>query len=159
MDTKTLLAFILALQSADTDIANNTVIKQLANKLTLIRQQPEITPTDWANIQKKLTAILENHASLNQLYQQKKAQLEEVNITPDLLPTPAELKAAKPANRQVGTLGYPPAKPELDSNEIPNFGVLIDTASVILKDKKPAEMSKSLLQRLTDFLKQTKTTK
>lgn len=150
MDTKKkLLAFLLALPAGtDADLANDTALKQLRNKLKLINQS-EITPKDWKNIQGKLQAILvnEKYATLSQLYQQTLAELEDVDITSDLLPTQAELTAIQSANREVGTLGFPPGKPELESNEIINLAI------IVLSHDEPAKTSQTLLQRLTDFLK------
>jgi hypothetical protein len=155
MDTKTLLAFLLALPASnDAELANNSGLKQLCNKLELLNRKSEITPKDWENIQGKLTTILENNAALSQLYQERKAQLEDVEITSDLLPTLAELEAAKPANRKLGKLGYHPGEPPGDwdfkNNEVTNLGV------VILSNEQPAKMSQTLLQKLIDLLKKRK---
>ncbi|MDM8559669.1 hypothetical protein [Candidatus Parabeggiatoa sp. HSG14] len=155
MDTKTLLAFLLALPaSTDTELANNSALKQLCNKLELLNRKSEITPKDWENIQGKLAAILESNAPLNQLYQERKAQLEGVEITSDLLPTLAELEAAKPANRKLGKLGYHPGEPPGDwdfkNNEITNI------VTVVLSNEQPAKTSQTLLQKLIDLLKKQK---
>ena len=150
MNTKTLLAFLLALPNADVHLANDSALKQLRNKLVQVNQQPEISRTDWENIQGKLMAILEKNAALNQFYQETQAQLENVDITSDLLPTQAELEAANQDNRKMGTLGFPPGKlsTHLESNEIINIGI------VILSNDEPAKVSKTLLQQLSDWLKQ-----
>ncbi len=157
MDTKILLAFFLALPNAETDLANDPALKQLRNKLDQVNQKPEITPKDWENIQGKLTAILkdnENNAALNQFYQEILAQLENVEITSDLLPTQAELEAEKTAVRKMGTLGYLPDEPppihDTESKEILNIGI------VILSHDEPKKVSQTLLQRLSDCLKRKK---
>jgi len=73
--------------------------------------------------------------------------LENVEITTDLLPTTEELEAAKPKSRKIGTLGFPPGKPDAKTQEISNIVV------TILASEKPSETSKTLLQKLCDFLK------
>ncbi|HAI70252.1 MAG TPA: hypothetical protein DCM38_12555 [Gammaproteobacteria bacterium] len=152
MNTKTLLAFLQALPaSTDANLTNDSAIKQLRNKLVQVNQQSEIFPKDWENIQGKLTNILENNTAINQLYQETQAQLEGVDITPDLLPTAAELKAVQPPNRQIGTLGYHPGP---DSNSDSENYEIINLAIIVLNDEKPATTSQSLLQRLNAFLKQ-----
>ena len=148
MNSKTLLAFLRTLSSADTNLTNDPALKQLRNKLELLGQKSEITPQAWENIQSKSMAILENYAPLQQLYQDTKAKLEGVNIPPDLLPTPAELAAAQPANRKVGTLGYHPGKlDDARNNEIVNIGI------IILSSDEPEKTAQTLLQRLIDWLK------
>ncbi len=148
MNQKNLLAFYIALSSTDTNLVNDQDLKQLRNKLELLKQKSEITSQAWENIQTKLTTILENHAPLQQLYQDTKAKLEAVNITADLLPTPTELAAAQPANRKVGTLGYHPGKlEEGKNNEIINIGF------AILSNPEPQKTAQTLLQRLLDWLK------
>ena len=152
MNTKTLLAFLQALPaSTDADLTNDSAIKQLRNKLVQVNQQSEIFPKDWENIQGKLTNILENNTAINQLYQETQAKLEALDITPDLLPTAAELKAVQPPNRQIGTLGYHPGP---DSNSDSESHEIINLAIIVLNDEKPATTSQSLLQRLNAFLKQ-----
>ena len=160
MDTKILLAFFLALPNAETDLANDPALKQLRNKLDQVNQKPEITPKDWENIQGKLTAILEDNPALNQSYQEILAQLENVEITSDLLPTQAELEAEKSADRKMGTLGYLPGEPppihDIKSKENLNIG--IDIGIVILSHDEPKKVSQTLLQRLSDWLKRKKGT-
>lgn len=150
MDTKTLLAFLLALP--DADLANDYAIKQLRNKLIQVKQQAEISSQDWENIQGKLTNILEDEKNIafKQLYQETQVQLENVEITSDLLPTRAELELAKPSNRKMGTLGYHFDKPEHSERENDE---ILNLAIVVLSNDKPATTSKTLLQKLTDFLK------
>ncbi|GEM_PF-1343191 len=43
MNTKTLLAFLLALPNADVHPANDSALKRLRNKLLQVNQQPEIS--------------------------------------------------------------------------------------------------------------------
>jgi hypothetical protein len=155
MDSKTLLAFLLILQDMDINLANNQALEQLRDKLDVLSRKPEITPKNWENLQSKLMAILENDATLNQLYQEARAQLEGIEITADLLPTAAELEQATPSSGKVKTLGFKPGKPERDSqnHEIINNAVVVKTATAILKSENPAETAKALLQRFREVFK------
>jgi len=131
MDTNTLLAFLLALSNPEVDINNTkSLLKQLGNTLYS-------NPDDWEAIKKKLDIILEGNAALNQAYQAARATLEAVegDIPPDLL------------RSGIPRRGYSPGKPDNNSNEIINIAV------VVLSHEQPAEISKTLLQRLRDFLK------
>ncbi|HID98975.1 MAG TPA: hypothetical protein EYP59_01635 [Thiotrichaceae bacterium] len=156
MNTKTLLAFLQALPaSTDADLTNDSAIKQLGNKVQLLNPS-EMRPNDWGKIQTQIQSLLETekYAALNQAYQTARAKLETLDITANLLPTPAELKAVQPANRQIGTLGYHPGPDSQSENdeESENYEI-INLAIIILNDDKPATTSQSLLQRLNAFLK------
>jgi len=155
MDNKTLLAFLLILQDTDINLANNPALEQLRDKLDVLSRKQEITPKNWENIQAKLAGILKNDATLNQLYQEARAQLEGIEITTDLLPTAAELEQATPSSGKVKTLGFKPGNPERESqnHEIINHAVVVKTAAAILKSEMPAETSKILLQRFRDVFK------
>ncbi len=112
-------------------------------------------PNEWGKIQTQLQTILANekYATLNRAYQAALPKLEAVDITPDLLPTPAELKAVQPANRQIGTLGYQSwLDSESENDEESENYEIINLAIVVLNDEKPATTSQSLLQRLNAFL-------
>ncbi len=153
MNPKTLLAFIQALPaSTDSDLTNDSAIKQLGNKVQLLNPS-EMRPNEWGKIQTQLQTILANekYATLNHAYQATLPKLEAVDITPDLLPTPAELKAVQPANRQIGTLGYHPGPDSESENddEFENYEI-INLAIVVLNDDKPATTSQTLLQRLNE---------
>ena len=147
MNQNNLLAFYIALSSTDTNLANDSDFKQLRNKLELLRQKSAITPQAWESIQTKMVAVLNNHESLQQLYQDTQAQLEAINITADLLPTSEELAAAQPTSRKIGTLGHHPGKLEEGKNhEIINIGL------TILSNQEPQKTAQTLLQRLIDWL-------
>ncbi|EDN72063.1 hypothetical protein BGS_0655 [Beggiatoa sp. SS] len=111
----------------------------------------KIFPKDWENFQGKIDKYLEKQSWHQSIISETQAQLKGVDITPDLLPTAAELKAVQPPNRQIGTLGYHPGP---DSNSDSESHEIINLAIVVLNDEKPATTSQSLLQRLNAFLKQ-----
>jgi len=146
MNSKTLLAFLLALRETET----NPAWEDLCDKWEALSLKSQITPKNWENLQSKLEAVLKNSAAMNQHYQTFQAQLENVQITSDLLPTLAELEAAKSDSREVDTLGYHPGKDDGDSNEVPN---IMKIAYVISSHKEPEKFAKKLLQRLSDWLK------
>jgi len=146
MNNKTLLAFLLALQETET----NPAWEDLCDKWEILSLKSQITPKNWENLQSKLEAVLKNNAAMNQHYQAFNAQLEKVQITSDLLPTLAELEAVKSDSREVDTLGYHPGKDDGESNEVPNIMVI---AYVISSNKAPEKVAKTLLQRLSDWLK------
>jgi len=148
MDTKTLLAFLLALPGANVKLANDLALKKIRNKLASFKNA-EITPKDWENLEAKLKTLLETkkYAALNQLYQKIQAELADINITPNFLPTQAELEAEKPANRRIGKSDLPPSKINIDSHEVINIGV------VILSHQNPAKTANKLLWRLRVWLK------
>jgi hypothetical protein len=155
MNTKTLLAFLQALPaSTDAELTNDSDIRQLCNKLQLLKPS-QINSKDWEKIETHIETLLETdkYAALNQPYQTALAKLKNLEMTADLLPTRAELKALQPPNRQIGTLGYHAwldSKPENDE-ESKNYEI-INLAIVVLDDEKPATTSQNLLQRLIAFL-------
>ncbi len=132
---------LLALPNQQVDITQiKSSLKQLGNRLYNDAEE-------WEDIQEQLENLLENNAALNQAYQAAKTTLEalEGNIPPDLLPTPNELKEANFSN-EIATRGYLPDKPDTDSDEIINLTVVVFTHDDL------AEMSKTLLQRIREFL-------
>ncbi len=146
MNSKTLLAFLLALRETET----NPAWEDLCDKWEALSLKSQITPKNWENLQSKLEAVLKNSAAMNQHYQAFQAQLENVQITSDLLPTLAELEAVKSDSREVDTLGYYPGKDDGENNEI---NTILKIAYVISSNKAPEKVAKTLLQRLSDWLK------
>ncbi len=140
MNTNTLLALLLGLQNAEPEFTEDTKssLRQLGRLIQF--------DSDWEDIQEQLDTLLENNTALNQAYQAAKAALDmlERNLLRELLPTQAELELATSAEDD---RGYIPGKDDGESNEIINMMMLV------INHDEPVKISKTLLQRLTEFLK------
>jgi hypothetical protein len=150
-DTNILLALLLALKEIEVELSPDE-----QSALADVGYQLKIDPNDWKFIQEGLMIIIEGNAALNRLYKIAKAQLVAVDDDTllDLLPTGAELEQAD-KTRNVITKGGIPGKPDPESHELINVTHIIDTTIVVLTNEDPSETSNNLLQRLSNFLKQS----
>ena len=146
MNTNSLLALSLGLQNPEVDITKTKPsLKQLARII-------ETDVEDWDEIEEQLAIILADNPVLNEEYQTMKSMLDRAGDIPsDLLPTQAELEQVT-SLPNTETRGYhpgePPKNPELENNEVINISVIVFT------NEQPKEVSKTLWQRLVDWLRQ-----
>jgi len=136
---KNLLAFSIALQEIK---GHKSDLRKLSRKIYL-------EPDDVQGIQSQLNEILRKNESLNRAYAVAQKQLE--NAGKDFvenLPSSSEIKRFDSQQKElVANRGFPPGKPDAKTQEISNIVV------TILASEKPSETSKTLLQKLCDFLK------
>jgi hypothetical protein len=146
MNANILLAFLLGLQSPDVDLTNTKVLlRDLGDALYF-------NADDWDEINAQLETIFENNVALNRAYQAAMAALEALDgpIPSELLPTEDELEQATLSEGGGAARGYHPDKDEGKSGEIVN--VLV----AIVNHKEPDKLSKTLLRRISDFIKRQK---
>ena len=146
----TLLALCLALMRLEAPLSENE-----QERLTDVVQQLDNSPDDWEFIEADLMAVIARKAPLDQLYQEAKARLNEVdgNIPPNLLPTEIELEQVLPI---ISRREKRPYKPSRDDNE-KNYEI-INTTRKILNSPDPVGTTKNLpsLKNLWQFLNQCK---
>ncbi len=139
-----LLAFLLALQSPQVGTLAKDSATNLGTKLAT-------EPDDWEDIEDRLETLSKDNPALKTAYQDFQARLQDANLTPEillgLLPTEEEIRAFSPSQKPV-TFSPPPSKPHH-----PLEGPIINVALPILKDNMPAQASKTLLQRVSEWLK------
>ncbi|MDM8566344.1 hypothetical protein QUF74_11940 [Candidatus Halobeggiatoa sp. HSG11] len=150
---KNLLAFLIALQNTELNSVNEPNLKELSNELELLSKQTAIITEDWQNIQADMDDILTQHSLLNTSYHKIINQLNNVEITIDLLPTLTEIEAIMPADSKIKTLGGKPGQDKGHSDEINN---VLKISKTILNNENPQEASKTLLKQLYEWLQQSK---
>jgi hypothetical protein len=146
----TLLALCLALMRLEAPLSKNE-----QEELTDVVRQLDNSLDDWEFIEDDLTKIITRKALLDQLYQEAKTRLNEVdgNIPPNLLPTEIELEQVLPINSRREERPY---KPSRDDNE--KSYEIINTTRKILNSSDPVDTTKNLpsLKNLWQFLNQCK---
>lgn len=138
---KTLLAVLLALKNLEAPLssAEQSDFKKLGQQLYL-------RPKSWESVAERLVTVIKTNVPLNQLYQDAKAQLNtgDGNISPNLLPTKAELEQVISADKisvPVTRSGFDrTVKPDRQSHEVVNIAV------VILNTDNPDETAKKLIK-------------
>ena len=139
MNTNILLALLLGLQEVELTPETKSSLKQLSRLIKF--------KSDWEDIQEQLDTILANNVALNQNYQVAKGALDALDSQTiwGLLPTKDEIKQTIFLGD--GERGYHPGEYDgKDNYEIGNDLIMI------INQEEPAEVSKTLLQRLRDSL-------
>ena len=141
MNTNSLLALLLGLQNVDANRVPN--LKKIA-RLVEFNSTPE-------KIQAQIDLTLAKNAQLEQAYQTVKADLDLAKDIPtDMLPSEVEIKPFLP---QATARGGKPGQYVGNGDEIDN---VLKISKVILNHETPQTISKSLLKRLNNWLKQQK---
>lgn len=143
MMTKNLLALLCALREVTLDPDTQRNLLQLGSKLEgFLTKRPN--ETDWQNVQVKIEAILGQHPTLAQRYQQLQSQLQAWTEE-ELQKWLSSLELRRPSpSEEVPTLGVLPSplRPER-SQELEN--IVVEVATIILKSNKVAETAKVVL--------------
>ena len=139
----TLLALFLALKDLEVPLSSDEIAS-----LKNIGFQLEVRPDAWELIEEGLIKLIEANAALKGLYQDAKSRLDAVeDISPELLPTQAEVNEALPGNSKREEYPWQPGKPNPESQEILNMAVSV------LTTPDPVDTTKKLnnLERLKKF--------
>jgi hypothetical protein len=148
--TNDLLALLLALQSPTA----GTLSEDSKKKLKQLGTKLAVEPDDGEDIEDRLKTILQGNPDLKREHEKFLAQL--ANLTPEilleLLPTKEEREAVL-SSRVPVTFSSTPSKPYHPSlkPELSNVA-MARTAEVAFKHENPAEASKTLLQRVLEWL-------
>jgi hypothetical protein len=143
MMIKNLLALLGALPEVTVDPDTQQNLLQLGSKLEgFLTKRPN--ETDWQNVQVKIEAILGQHPTLAQRYQQLQSQLQAWTGE-ELQKWLSSLELRRPSPSEgVPTLGVLPSRPRPErSQELEN--IVVEVATIILKSNKVADMASRLL--------------
>jgi hypothetical protein len=151
----TLLALLLALKDLEAPLS-----QEEQSVLADVAAQMYLKPNTWKSYSEpSLQKVIQANATLNQLYQAAKSQLDAVNgnIPLNLLPTETELEQALPPSNEPESRGFEPLNDgeDFESREIANMAI-----SILATQNPPATAKKlSGFEQLKQFLQQSVTGK